>query len=231
MNIAIILAGGTGSRLGGDIPKQYIEVDGKPIISYCLERFEHHQFVDSIVIVAAEEWQSFIEDWIRIVKISKFGGFAPSGSSRQHSILNGMIKAKENGAQKEDSIIIHDAARPNISHEIISQCFKQLNDFDGVMPVLPVNDTIYLSSNGKNISSLLNRDQLFAGQAPESFNFGKYFDIHSGMSEKELAVIRGSSEVAYRYGLNIRMIPGDEHNYKITTAQDLSKFIREMKEN
>lgn len=231
MNIAIILAGGTGTRLGGNIPKQYIEVMGKPIISYCLEKFEKHRLIDNIVIVASEMWQDYIISWISKDNIKKFSGFAPAGSSRQHSIVNGMLKAKDIGATVNDNIIIHDAARPNVSEAIISNCMESLSNYDGAMPVLPVKDTIYLSENGENIMSLLNRDRLYAGQAPESFKYGKYLEIHNGMTEDDLAKIRGSSEIAYRHGLKIRMIHGDEHNYKITTKEDLNKFIREMEEH
>ena len=230
MNIAIILAGGTGSRLGGDIPKQYIEVSGKPIISYCLDKFENHTQIDNIVIVASEIWQDYIMSWIEKDNLSKFAGFAPAGSSRQHSIVNGMIKAKSIGAVADDNIIIHDAARPNVSERIISQCMDKLSEYDGAMPVLPVKDTIYLSENGENITSLLNRDQLYAGQAPESFKYGKYLESHNGMTEEDLSKVRGSSEIAYRHGLKICMIPGDECNYKITTKEDLNKFVREMEE-
>lgn len=228
MNIAIILAGGTGTRLGTDIPKQYIEVLGKPIISYCLDKFEKHSHIDKIVIVASEMWHDYITTCIQKYCVTKFSGYAPAGSSRQHSIVNGLIKAKSIGADQNDNIIIHDAARPNVSKTIITQCLDGIFGYDGVMPVLPVKDTIYLSEDGKKISSLLNRDQLYAGQAPESFKFGKYFEINNKLTENDLSKVRGSSEIAYRYGLKIHMIQGDEHNYKITTKEDLNKFIREI---
>ncbi len=227
MNVAIILAGGTGTRLGGDIPKQYIEVAGKPIISYCLEKFEKHPLIDSIVVVAAESWQAYINEWIDKDKVTKFSGFALAGSSRQHSIANGLALTSEIGASDGSNVIIHDAARPNVSHDTISACINELQDADGVMPVIPVKDTIYLSKTGCEIDALLNRDQLFAGQAPESFDFKKYFEIHKGLTESELESVRGSSEIAYRNGFKMRLIPGDEHNYKITTIADLDKFRTE----
>lgn len=231
MNIAIILAGGTGTRLGGDIPKQYIKVSGKPIISYCLDKFEKHKQIDNIVVVASEMWQDYIMTWVKKDNLKKFSGFALAGSSRQHSIVNGMLKSQSIGAIEDDNIIIHDAARPNVSDIMISQCIESLDDYDGTMPVLPVKDTIYLSENGENITSLLNRDQLYAGQAPESFKYGKYLEIHNGMTEDDLSNVRGSSEIAYKHGLKIRLISGDEHNYKITTKEDLNKFVREMEEH
>lgn len=93
---------------------------------------------------------------------------------------------------------------------------------------MPVKDTIYYSETGEQISSLLNRDQLFAGQAPESFLFSKYLNIHEGMTEEQLSLVRGSSEIAFRHGLKVKLIPGDEHNYKITTMADLEKFKSEV---
>lgn len=222
MKTAIILAGGTGTRLGGNIPKQYLEVANKPVITYCLEKFEANQLIDEIVIVAAEEWYAFISENIR--NIRKFKCFAPAGSSRQHSILNGMKAANP----QTKKVIIHDAARPNVSDNTISACILGLDEYDGVMPVLSVKDTIYYSETGEQISSLLNRDQLFAGQAPESFLFKKYMDIHEGMNEEELSLVRGSSEIAFKNGLSIKMIKGDEHNYKITTLVDLEKFRSEV---
>lgn len=222
MNTAIILAGGTGTRLGGNIPKQYLEVGDKPVITYCLEKFEYNQLIDEIVIVAAKEWQEYIQQ--HIYTISKFKCFASAGSSRQHSIINGMKAA----SPKTERVIIHDAARPNVSDDTISQCIVGLDEYDGVMPVLPVKDTIYYSKTGEQINSLLNRDQLFAGQAPESFLFNKYLSIHDGITEEQLSLVRGSSEIAYRNGLKVKLIKGDEHNYKITTIADLEKFKSEV---
>lgn len=223
MNIVIILAGGTGTRMGVDRPKQYIEVKGKPIISFCIEKFENCNIIDGIIIVAAKEWQQYIRK--NLINISKFIGFASAGDSRQESILNGM----KNCPKKAKNIIIHDAARPNVSEKLILNCVKYLDEYDGVMPVLTVKDTIYYSSTGEKIDKLINRDCLFAGQAPEAFNYNKYMKIHDGLSKSQLASVRGSSQIAFENGLNIKLINGEEHNYKITTIEDLRKFEEEMK--
>jgi len=228
MNIAIVLSGGTGTRLGYKTPKQYIKVGDKAIIEYCLETFENNPETDGIIIVAADEWQDIIQKWIAKRQISKFISFAKAGSSRQHSIWNALQVIKKIEADTDINILIHDAARPNLSNDLIEKCFSELSIADGVMPVLPVKDTVYLSEDKKCISSLLNRDQLFAGQAPEGFNFEKYYELHIDMSEEELSVIRGSSEIAYKNNLKINLIAGDEHNYKITTEADLEKFKAEM---
>lgn len=227
MNIAIILAGGTGTRIGYEIPKQYIEVNKKPIISYCIEQFENSGVVDSIIIVCSSYWENYLDNWVG----KKFIGYAAAGNSRQESIRNGLIKAKENGAKSEDLIIIHDAARPNVSVSMIEQCISFLESYDGVMPVLKVKDTVYYSKTGKQIDSLLDRDTLYAGQSPEGFAFGKYYEANIELNSEQLALIKGSSEIAFKKGLRIALIPGDENNYKITTAIDLEKFRRSINES
>lgn len=230
INIAIILSGGQSTRLGGNIPKQYMEVAGKPIIAFSLRTFEEHRQIDAIVVVAAEEWKAFIKNWVDHEQINKFVGFADAGSSRQHSILNGLKKAYEIGAVDSDQVIIHDAARPNVTEAIIEACIDGLSEADGVMPALPLKDTVYMSEDGKMIQSLLNRDFLYAGQAPESFILGKYFAVQKDMNEEELDKVRGSSEVAFQNNLKVKIASGDEHNYKITTMTDLHKFKSEKED-
>lgn len=230
MNIAIIIAGGVGLRMGGDIPKQYLLVGGKPIILYCVQAFEKHEAIDAIVIVASEEWQAFIREWLDKEHITKFVGFACGGSSRQASILNGLTVACRGEVAPTDVVVVHDAVRPNVSADIITECIVLAKEADGAMPVLPVKDTIYQSGNGKTVDSLLNRDELYAGQAPESFRLGKYYAIHQSLSPQEIDMVRGSSEIAFNYGLDIRLFEGDENNYKITTRVDYDKFVKQVEE-
>ena len=195
---------------------------------YCMRTFQRCAAVDSIILVAEAAWRDYLTGWMKREGVFKFSAFAPAGSSRQHSIRNGLLAAQEAGGKAEDIVIIHDAARPNVSERLILDCVEQLERADGVMPVLPVKDTIYFSRSGKAIDSLLNRDFLYAGQTPESFRLGQYLSLHLGLSEDELALIRGSNEIAYRANLKIAMTPGDERNYKITTVADLKKFEKEM---
>ena len=230
MNIAIILSGGTGTRMGGDIPKQYIKVSNRMVINYAIEPFLKNEFIDKLIIVLSEEWMKIVKA-SGIDRNTKFLCFANAGNSRQESIYNGLSEAEKHGALKNDIVIVHDAARPNISGKLITECLKPLlsdPNIDGVMPVLPVKDTMYLSEDGDKISALLNRDALYAGQAPEAFRFGKYYSLHKGLTSQDLSEIRGSTVIAYQNGLKVKLIPGDEHNYKITTKVDLEKFISEV---
>lgn len=224
MNYAIILSGGTGARLGRDIPKQYIEVGGKPILMYSVETMEKTQSVDGFCIVATAEWQDEIRGWLEGKAISKFLGFAPAGESRQHSLLNGLSFLLKADPEEGSKVLIHDAARPNVTSSLIESCFKALEEADGSMPVIPVKDTMYLSKDRKEISGLLNRDEIFSGQAPEAFDLWKYYEIHQDMTDEEIRAVRGTAEIGYKKGLNVRLIDGDENNYKITTEVDLEKF-------
>ncbi len=223
MNTAIILAGGVGSRMGVDCPKQYLIVKNKPIIVYCLEIFEKHKNIDKIVIVVSDEWKDYVIENVEKYGISKVCGYAPAGKTRQHSIYNG-LKATEENAGDTKVVIIHDAARPLVSDKIIDDCITGAIEDDGAMPVISVKDTIYQSKDGKSIDNLLKRSELFAGQAPESFDFKKYYDIHNSVSDDEIASTAGSSEIAYRHGMKVRLVEGSERNFKITTIEDLETF-------
>ena len=233
MNIALILSGGTGTRLGADIPKQYIEVSGKPVIAYCMETLFQHKCVDAVHIVADYEWKEKIREWMESDKEilsfkKKFHGFSEPGENRQLSILNGLTDIQQY-AKDTDLVLIHDAARPLLSERLIKDCFEAAEGHDGVLPVLSMKDTIYGSSDGRRITALLKREELFAGQAPEVFQLGKYYEANQKLLPEQILTINGSAEPAILTGLDVVMIPGDEGNFKITTKEDLERF-REMVE-
>lgn len=221
MNTALVLAGGVGSRMGiGDYPKQYLMLRDKPIINYSLCVFQKHEHIDHIVIVAAETWRDFVDQWLQRDKIHKFIGYAEPGETRQFSIFNG-LKQIQSLVPDTKKVIVHDAARPILSSELISVCLSGLDQAEGVMPVIPMKDTCYQSEDGKHITGFLPRNQLFAGQAPEAFRFSTYLDAHYRMPKDALLEISGSSEMAYKSGMKTLMVEGSERNIKITTKEDL----------
>lgn len=224
MNYAIILSGGVGSRMKLNIPKQYVEVNGKPIINYCLETFLSCKIIDIIIIGVAEEWHDFVKKSISKINTNKPIYFTSPGETRQFSIYNALKTIQEIGGQSEDIVIIHDAARPLVSTQLINNCINACQESDGVLPVIPVKDTIYFSKDGNQIDNLLDRSSLWAGQAPEAFRFGKYFKAHEEMEHNELLKINGSTELAVKAGMQCKMIEGDPMNFKITTSEDLINF-------
>lgn len=224
MNTAIILSGGIGTRMGADRPKQYIEVNGTPIIVYCLKAFLSTARIDAFIIGAAEEWRDYINSFIQKENTTTPFYYSEPGETRQYSIYNALKKAKEIGIRNNDVVIIHDAARPLVSKGLIERCIDGCNTSDAVLPIIPVKDTIYLSNDGKNIKSLLDRSQLYCGQAPEAFRLGPYLKVHDEMPREELLKINGSTEIAYKAGLCCQMVEGDPMNFKITTPEDLINF-------
>lgn len=231
MNIALILSGGTGTRLGGDIPKQYIEVKGQLLITYCLKTFIQHEKIDGVQIVCNSEWIQTIKNDLsnQGLLVDKIMGFSTPGETRQLSILNGLkdIKSNINNPIEDPTVIIHDAARPNLTADNISEYLSKLTGHDGLMPALPMKDTVYISNNGKTIDALIDRSTLFAGQAPELYRLNKYLSACEALLPDAILKINGSTEPAILAGLDVAIVPGNENNYKITTSNDLEKFKAE----
>lgn len=231
MNYAILLSGGTGTRTGADIPKQYVRVNGHMMITYALKCLIESNNIDKIVITADEPWRDEIVSDLEDAGLSagKICGFAGPGDTRQLSVFNGLKFIYElTGivtSEGDDTVLIHDAARPYITQELISSCYDALEGADGVMPVLPMKDTVYMCEEGKGITGLLDRSKVYAGQAPELFKFKLYYEANKCLLPDEILKINGASEPAVMAGMKIATIPGVEENVKITTAGDLEKFI------
>lgn len=233
MITALILSGGTGTRLGADIPKQYIEVNDRPIISYCFETFAKSGYIDDIWIVADGRWQEYIRECVKTYDVNgRLKGFSKPGANRQLSIFNGIEDIRgwleSIGIDDKGSVLVHDAARPMLSEELIGRCVEGAKGHDGAMPVLPMKDTVYLSEDGVSVSELLNRSRLFAGQAPELFDLEKYYTANMALLPDRILSINGSTEPAVMAGMDIAMVAGDEGNYKITTAADLERFKEKL---
>lgn len=222
MNIALILAGGTGTRLNADIPKQYMTVRGKMVITHCLQVFGNHPQIDAIQIVAHKQWYSKICQQIPKNAGKKLKGFSEPGMNRQRSIYHGLQDIRRYAA-KADTVIVHDAARPLVSADTLSACVEACREHDGAIPVLPMKDTVYMG-DGRIITSLLNRSKVYAGQAPEAFLLGKYYEANRRLMPDRIDLINGSTEPAVMAGMDIAMIPGDEGNFKVTTQADLLRL-------
>ena len=212
MNVCLVLAGGIGRRLTGcDKPKQFVVVGGKPLIMHCLETIMQCREIAHVCVVAAEEWRGLPGVYI----------YAEPGKSRQHSIYNGLLALRR---YEPERVVIHDAARPLVTASDINGVIEASDNYDGAMPALAVTDTTYRSVDGKVILETLARDELFAGQTPECYDFVKYLAIHEKMSDDELSNTRGSSEIAVKNNMRIALCKGNPHNFKVTTDIDMERF-------
>jgi len=224
--------------MGVETPKQYIEVNGKPIIAYGLQTLLSHEGIDAVQIVADAMWRETILNCMEHLRsgghdsispekkdrgIEKFRGFSAPGKTRQLSILNGLEDIGRYAADA-DYVLIHDAARPLVSAAMLTECLVAAAEHEGALPVLPMKDTVYFSEDGTSVASLLDRSRIFAGQAPEAFLFGKYREAVRALLPERILQINGSTEPAIMAGMDIAMIPGDEGNFKITTRADLVRF-------
>jgi 2-C-methyl-D-erythritol 4-phosphate cytidylyltransferase len=216
MTVCVLLAGGTGSRISSlNLPKQFAIVKGKRIIEYALSAINDCGDIDRLAIVAAEQYRGLIP------QSPKFYAYAEPGETRQQSIYSGLLALSD---LQPDLVVIHDAARPLATSRDLSDAVSNAANDDGATPVLPMNDTVYQSNDKTTITALLNRDTLFAGQAPECYNYSKYLDAHRKLTPQELSEIRGSSEIAFKSNMKIHLFSGNSENIKITTEKDLKYF-------
>ena len=239
MNHAIFLAGGTGTRTESDVPKQYVRAGGYMMATYAIKPLLECKHIDDVYVVAGDDWtKEIVADAEKVgLNVKKIKGFAMPGVNRQASILSGMtailrdVSKKENieDVSDKDTVLVHDAARPFLDVKLVNDCYGAISGHDGVMPVIPMKDTVYLSENGKTVSKLLDRQKVYAGQAPELFKYKKYYEANVILLPDKIFSINGATEPAIIAGMDIAMIHGNEANFKVTTASDLDRF-KQLKE-
>jgi len=230
MNIALVLSGGTGARMGLDVPKQYQMIAGKPVIVHTLERLERFQGVAGVIAVAPAEWTARMWEWKEVYGLSKLWDIASGGTDRQQSIRSGLSAAKRFMKEEAGGVIVQDAARPLTSQDLLQRLVDGLEEAPAVMPVLPITDTTYTSRDGQWVSGLLDRKTLFAGQAPEAFHFQPYYRLYQETPTEDLSAMSGSCQLPYSRGWKVKMIPGDPENLKITYLADLKICERKLLE-
>ena len=209
--------------MGGELPKQYIELAGKPVIVHTLEQLERCGAVEGVIVAAAPEWTTEILRWKESFSLSKLLAVAPAGADRQRSIRNGLLAAEGFMDEGELSgVIIQDAARPLTSVELLTRLVEELKEAPAVMPALPITDTTYTSRDGQWVDGLLDRSTLFAGQAPEGFRFWPYLELYRDTPVETLCAMSGSCQLPYSQGWRVKIIPGEQGNLKITYAGDLN---------
>lgn len=221
MNIGVILAGGVGMRMGNvDIPKQFIEIYGKPLIVHTMESFDTHPEIDGIVIVALKEWHEDIRIWLRKYEINKVKAIVDGGSTRQESIYNSLEYLNEY-MEADDIVVIHDAARPLISHRIITDNIKYTKEYGAVDTVIPTADTIVRSLDAKTIKDVPTRKELYLGQTPQSFKYSIISNAHKKVIDSEVKDATDDCQLVLKMNRDVYLVEGEKLNFKITTPEDL----------
>lgn len=233
MNIAVIFAGGTGKRMKtASMPKQFLELRGKPIIVYTLEHFQNHDMIDGIVIVCVQDWIDYCQGLIDKFGISKVKAIVPGGETGMLSRFNGLKKAAE--LFPEDSIILmHDGVRPLIDADTISRNIESVEKNGSAVTVAPAIETIAVKNDSGLVGEIIDRKLCQMAKAPQSFRLNELIKAHqhavdSGMDD--------CIDTAYLMQLNghaIFAVDGPSENIKITTPSDYFTFraLMDLKEN
>lgn len=221
-NVVVIFAGGSGTRMEtNNIPKQFLNVFGKPLIIYTLEHFENHQEIDDIFIVCKEDWIDYLKDIIKKYNITKARDIVKGEASGQESIYNGLKLAKEH--IKDNAIVlIHDGVRPILDEKTISKNIESVKEYGSAITCIPCFETVIVSRNKSNIDEALERSILYKAQAPQSFYLDDILSVHEKTNSYDGIV--DSCTLMKRNGYDVHLINGLIGNMKITTKEDLYIF-------
>lgn len=219
---ALIIAGGLGERTGNKVPKQFLNVFDKPVIIYTLEAFQKHKEVDAITVVCLDGWQEFLRTYCLQFGISKLVSVVDGGENGQHSIFKGItdIATRCGG---EDIVMIHEANRPLVSTEVITDSVRVCREFGGAVAAIPCNDAM-LNINGTVAASYIPRETLVKAQNPHTFKLDKLLWAHGQAKEKGIMNSVATSTLMVELGDTFHLSVGSEKNFKITTNEDLEIF-------
>lgn len=223
-NVAIILAGGVGSRVGAGVPKQFIEVLGKPIVVYTIEAFQKHEEIDFIEVVCVKSYLRYMQELVEKYELSKVRLVVEGGADFQHSVISG-IEGLKNYCSAEDIVLIHYAASPFVSDEIITDAISVCREKGNCTSATPV----YLltgTNDGDHSEEWVNRDKIMCLNAPQTFRYSYVTELYKEAKEKQLLdkVEPHTTSLMFKMGRKVYFSKGNQSNVKITTKEDLIMF-------
>lgn len=232
MKIAIIIAGGSGHRMGQDIPKQFINVNDKPVIVYTLESFEKHPQIDAIEVVCIDGWQDVLKAYAKQFNITKLKWIVTGGSTGQESIRNGVYKL-EGIANSGDTIIIHDGVRPLVDNEVLSDVIVTCKKYGNGVTSMPYNEQIFVidSNDEQSTTEYIPRETLRRVSTPQAYEFTMLDDAYHEAFEKEIGIYGSSytNTMMVELGKRLYFAAGSDMNIKLTTTENLQMFKSYLK--
>ena len=222
-NIALLIAGGSGNRMHQDIPKQFLTVNEQPVIIYTLQAFETHPEIDVIAVVCIQGWEQVLWAYAKQFNINKLQYVIPGGKNGQDSIRNGVYELEKHYSQ-EDLVLIHDAIRPMVSAEIISDCIRVANQYGNAVTVIPCAEAMIQTEDGVSSSGSYPREKLKRTQTPQAFHIGDICDLHRRALEAGITNSVASCTLMIEMGEQIYFSSGSEKNIKLTTVEDIDIF-------
>ena len=224
MYIAILTAGGIGSRTHQDLPKQFISVNNKPIIVYTLEAFQNHPSIDEIYVACLEGWNMVLDAYAKQFNISKLKRIVTGGATGQASIYNAMAAIHEDHAEDNIVVLVHDGNRPMVSQDIITDNIVKQKQYGSAVTAIPVTEVVFVSKDGENSTTVLNRDELWRTQTPHAYRFNELWDVHCKAVADGVTNTAASCSLMQKYGYTTYFSKGSEKNIKITTVEDIEVF-------
>jgi 2-C-methyl-D-erythritol 4-phosphate cytidylyltransferase len=222
MNIALLIAGGSGNRMGQDIPKQFMYVDNAPIIIHTLQCFQQHPDIALIAVVCLTGWETVLQSYANQYNITKLKYIFPGGNSGMESIHNGIYGLKEAGCADDDLVLIHDAVRPLLSQDIISSNIATCKAYGYAITGIKCREAILESKDGFSSTTSIPRDMLIRTQTPQTFRLKNIIDAHEEAAVKGITDSVASCTLCAELGnREMHIVPGSEKNIKITTIEDL----------
>lgn len=225
MNIAIIFAGGSGVRMGTGIPKQFLEINGKPVIIHTLQLFEYHEDIDQIYLAVLEDYIDYMKELVEEYHISKMRCILPGGETAQDTIYNALKKAEEENSP-DSIVLIHDGVRPFVSYDTITANINGVKEFGNAITSTSCFETILISEDGRAVDSVPFRKSTYAAQAPQSFYLKDIIAAHDYVRALPTRYenMVDACTIIKSQGLKAHMIPGNRGNIKVTTPEDVYMF-------
>lgn len=224
MILALLTAAGTGSRMGQDIPKQFMHVENKPIIIHTMEAFQHHPSVDAIVVVTLPAWMDVLKAYAAQFNITKLRWIVPGGATGQESIFNG-LQTVHKEVDDNTIIMVHDGNRCLVSGEIISDSLATFQKYGSAVAAIPCVEAVFRSQdNGMSSTISIPREQLFCTQTPHTYTLGKLLWAHEEARKRDITETAASCALMQALGETVYFSKGSEENLKITTVDDMMIF-------
>lgn len=230
MNTALIIAGGVGSRMNQEIPKQFINVYDKPVLIYTLEAFQRHPKIDSIEVVCLEGWQDILWAYAKQFGITKLKWVVPGGSTGQESIRNGVYHL-EGICTSDDIVIVHDGIRPLVDDTVLSDVIIKCEKYGNAVTAMPYNEQIFVADDEISTVKYIPRETLRRVSTPQAYKFGLLDEKYHEAFEKEIGIYGSSyaNTMMVELGERLYFAAGSDKNIKLTTKDDLELFKAYLK--
>ena len=223
MNVALVIAGGSGQRMHKEIPKQFLNVYDKPVLIYTLEAFQNHPSIDAIEVVCIDGWQAILYAYAKQYGITKLENVVVGGVNGQDSIRNGVmdIASRHDG---DDLILIHDAIRPMVSRDIISDCIRVASTYGSAIAAIPCMEAMLTTQDGMSSHTQISRSELMRTQTPQAASVKRLVDAHNEALKRGITSSIATCTLLIELGQEVHFSLGSEKNIKLTTVDDLDIF-------